>query len=44
MAAVAGPIRVQFGYVPLFLVASSTYLVALFIINLLIPKMKPVEM
>ncbi|RDB04093.1 MFS transporter [Runella aurantiaca] len=44
LAAIAGPIRVQFGYLPLFLIAGSTYLLALFIINLLVPKMKPVEM
>lgn len=44
LAAIAGPIRVQFGYLPLFLVAGSTYLIALLIINLLVPKMKPVEM
>lgn len=44
LAAFAGPIRVKFGYMPLFLIASFTYLVALLIINVLIPKMKPVEM
>ena len=44
LAAIAGPVRVQFGYVPLFILAGSTYLVALLIINLLVPKMKPVEM
>lgn len=44
LAAVAGPIRVQWGYLPLFLIASSTYLVALLFIHLLIPKMKSVEM
>ncbi|WP_298354771.1 MFS transporter [Runella sp.] len=44
LAAMAGPIRVQFGYLPLFLIAGSTYLIALLIINLLVPKMKPVEM
>lgn len=44
LAAMAGPIRVQFGYFPLFLIAGSTYLIALLIINLLVPKMKPVEM
>jgi ACS family hexuronate transporter-like MFS transporter len=44
LAAVIGPIRVHWGYLPLFLLASSTYLVALLFIHLLIPKMKPVEM
>lgn len=44
LAAMAGPIRVQFGYLPLFLIAGSTYLIALLIINLLVPKMKPVDM
>ncbi|MEZ4903138.1 MAG: MFS transporter [Spirosomataceae bacterium] len=44
LAALIGPIRVQFGYFPLFLVASSAYLVALLIIHLLTPKMKPVAM
>ncbi|AEI48296.1 MFS transporter [Runella slithyformis] len=44
LAAIAGPVRVQFGYLPLFLVAGSTYLIALLIINVLVPKMKPVEM
>ncbi|AYQ34513.1 MFS transporter [Runella sp. SP2] len=44
LAAVIGPIRVQWGYLPLFLLASFTYLIALLFIHLLIPKMKPVEM
>ncbi|MFN4146254.1 MAG: MFS transporter [Runella sp.] len=44
LAALAGPIRVQMGYLPLFLVAGSVYLVALLTIQLLVPKMKPVEM
>jgi len=44
LAAGIGPIRVQFGYFPLFLVAGSTYLIALLIIHFLIPQMKPVEM
>lgn len=44
LAAVIGPIRVQFGYLPLFGVAGSVYLIALLLIHLLVPKMKPVEM
>lgn len=44
LAAVIGPVRVHWGYLPLFLLASSTYLIALLFIHLLIPKMKPVEM
>jgi ACS family hexuronate transporter-like MFS transporter len=42
LAAVAGNIRVNFGYLPLFIIASSTYLIALFIIHLLLPTMEPV--
>jgi len=43
LAAVAGYIRVNFGYLPLFLVASSAYLIALGIIHLLTPRMEPVN-
>ncbi|WP_234734430.1 MFS transporter [Tellurirhabdus bombi] len=43
LAAVAGIIRVHFGYLPLFLIASSNYLIALVIIHRLIPKMEPVN-
>lgn len=39
LSAIAGPIRVSFGYLPLFLIAGSTYLIALLIIHLLVPKM-----
>lgn len=42
LAAVAGNIRVNLGYLPLFIIASSTYLIALVIIHLLSPKMQPV--
>ncbi|WP_128544323.1 MFS transporter [Larkinella soli] len=43
LAAVAGNIRVNFGYLPLFLIASSTYLIALVIIHSLSPKLEPVN-
>ncbi|MGV3560536.1 MFS transporter [Larkinella arboricola] len=42
LAAVAGNIRVSFGYLPLFIIASSTYLIALAIIHLLSPTLEPV--
>jgi ACS family hexuronate transporter-like MFS transporter len=42
-AAVAGIIRVKFGYIPLFIIASSAYLVALLIIQILVPKLKPIS-
>lgn len=42
LAAVAGNIRVSFGYLPLFIIASSTYLIALVIIHLLSPALEPV--
>ncbi|MFD1140585.1 MFS transporter [Larkinella insperata] len=42
LAAVAGNIRVSFGYLPLFIIASSTYLIALVIIHLLSPTLEPV--
>ena len=44
LSAIAGPIRVNFGYFPLFIIAGSSYLLALAIIHWLVPKMKPVEM
>lgn len=43
LAAYAGVIRVQFGYLPLFVLAGSTYLLALGIIQLLAPKLEPVQ-
>lgn len=43
LAAVAGIIRVNFGYLPLFLIASSTYLIALTIIHVLVPQMQPIN-
>jgi MFS transporter, ACS family, hexuronate transporter len=42
-AASAGVIRVKFGYVPLFAIAGSAYLVALLIIHLLAPKLEQVN-
>ncbi len=44
LAKIAGPIRVSFGYLPLFLIAGSAYLLALLIIHWLTPKMEPVKM
>ena len=43
LAAVAGTIRVSFGYQPLFLIAGSSYLIALLIIHSLTPTLKPVN-
>jgi len=43
LAAAAGIIRVKFGYLPLFLIAGSAYLVALLVIQVLVPTLKPVE-
>lgn len=43
-AASAGLIRVKFGYLPLFIMAGSAYLLALLIIHLLTPKLDPIEM
>ncbi|MCW5906308.1 MAG: MFS transporter [Chitinophagales bacterium] len=42
-AASTGIIRVQFGYVPLFVIAGSAYLLALLIVHLLAPNLKKVE-
>ena len=39
-AASTGIIRVQFGYIPLFAIAGSAYLVALLLIHLLAPKLE----
>jgi ACS family hexuronate transporter-like MFS transporter len=44
LSAIAAPIRVHFGYLPLFLIAGSSYLIALLIINWLTPKMEAVKM
>jgi ACS family hexuronate transporter-like MFS transporter len=42
-AASTGIIRVKFGYVPLFIIAGSAYLIALLFVHLLAPKLEPVE-
>jgi ACS family hexuronate transporter-like MFS transporter len=42
-AASTGIIRVKFGYVPLFLIAGSAYLIALLFVHLLAPKLEPVD-
>jgi ACS family hexuronate transporter-like MFS transporter len=42
-AASTGIIRVKFGYLPLFVIAGSAYLVALLFIHLLAPKLEPVK-
>ncbi|RCR66580.1 MFS transporter [Larkinella punicea] len=42
LALVAGIIRVRYGYFPLFVVAACSYLLALGIIHLLVPKMERV--
>jgi MFS transporter, ACS family, hexuronate transporter len=42
-AAAAGVIRVKFGYLPLFLIAGSAYLMALGIIHLLTPRLNQVR-
>lgn len=43
LAAVAGIIRVNYGYLPLFLIAGSSYLTGWFLINWILPSMKKVE-
>ncbi len=42
-AAMAGIIRVQFGYVPLFIIAGSAYLLALAVIHLITPRLEMVK-
>lgn len=44
LAYYAGEIRVQFGYIPLFALAGSAYLVALSIIHFIVPKLEKVEL
>ena|ERR1043165_7483461 len=41
-AASTGLIRVKFGYIPLFAIAGSAYLLALLLIHLIVPKLEPV--
>jgi ACS family hexuronate transporter-like MFS transporter len=43
LAYYAGEIRVQFGYMPLFALAGSAYLIALSIIHFIVPSLEPVE-
>lgn len=42
-AAAAGLVRVKFGYFPLFLIAGSAYLIALLIIQILVPRLEAVK-
>ena len=44
LALVAGIVRVRYGYFPLFVVAASSYLVALGVIHLLVPKMERIKL
>lgn len=43
LANYTGAIRVQFGYMPLFVLAGSAYLLALLLVHLLAPKLEPVK-
>lgn len=43
-AASTGVIRVKFGYLPLFIIAGTSYLVGLLCIHLLAPKLEPVKL
>jgi ACS family hexuronate transporter-like MFS transporter len=43
LALLAGRIITKFGYLPMFIVASCAYLVALIIIHLVLPKLEPVK-
>ena len=43
-AASAGVIRVSFGYMPLFIISGSAYLVGIVVIHLIVPKLQRVEM
>jgi ACS family hexuronate transporter-like MFS transporter len=44
LAAAAGVIRVNYGYLPLFLIASSSYLTGWVLISWILPTMKKVEL
>ncbi|MBC7923501.1 MAG: MFS transporter [Ferruginibacter sp.] len=44
LAAASGLIIQSAGYLPLFIIASSAYLVALAVIHFLVPKLEPVQM
>ena len=43
LALLAGRIITAFGYLPMFIIASCAYLIALIIIHLVLPKMEPVK-
>ncbi|MGF7216250.1 ACS family hexuronate transporter-like MFS transporter [Spirosoma lacussanchae] len=43
LALLAGRIITAFGYLPMFIIASCAYLIALAIIHLVLPKMEPVK-
>ena len=42
-ALMAGRIIVSFGYIPMFIIASCAYLVALLIIHLILPNLEPIQ-
>jgi ACS family hexuronate transporter-like MFS transporter len=42
-AASAGVVRVKFGYMPLFIMAASAYLIAIIVIHLIVPKLEKVS-
>jgi ACS family hexuronate transporter-like MFS transporter len=42
-AASAGLIRVKFGYMPLFIIAGSAYLIAILVIHVIVPRLDKVE-
>jgi MFS transporter, ACS family, hexuronate transporter len=44
LAAAAGYIIANFGYQPMFILASCSYMIALVIINFILPNMEPVEL
>jgi ACS family hexuronate transporter-like MFS transporter len=43
LAASTGFIVAKFGYQPMFIIASCSYLVGLIIIHLIMPRLKPIE-
>ncbi|ADB37109.1 MFS transporter [Spirosoma linguale] len=43
LALLAGRIITAFGYLPMFIVASCSYLIALILIHLILPKLEPVK-
>jgi ACS family hexuronate transporter-like MFS transporter len=42
-AASTGIIRVEFGYMPLFVIAASAYLLGLLVIHVVVPRLEPVQ-